>query len=156
MVLDGGPTDVGIESTVLSLAVEGRGALLRPGMVSRAAIEMVIGPVDVVTSATGAHPSPGMHERHYSPGTPLFVTNLLPEGEGAYLWQTCPQQALITIQMPTTPADYARQLYKTLHELDNGRLDYIAVEPPPEAAEWDGIRDRLHRAASKSFGPEIA
>jgi L-threonylcarbamoyladenylate synthase len=151
MVLDGGPTDVGIESTVLSLVVEGRPVLLRPGMVSRTAIEAVIGEVEVVTSAEGAHPSPGMHDRHYSPGTPLLVTNRLPEGRGAYLWQSSPQRATIEIQMPSNPKDYARRLYRTLHDLDAEQLDFIAVEPPLGAAEWDGIRDRLRRAESKEF-----
>src|ERR1700693_4077841 len=67
MVLDGGRTTVGIESTVLSLAGP-EAILLRPGMVSQAEIEEVIGPVLVPGSApAAAHPSPGMHRRHYSP-----------------------------------------------------------------------------------------
>src|SRR4051812_14130711 len=69
MVLDGGPCAVGIESTVLSL-VGPRAVLLRPGAVTRAQIEEVIGPLgDADEAPEGAHPSPGMHPRHYSPRT---------------------------------------------------------------------------------------
>ncbi len=66
-ILDGGPCQVGIESTVVSLSGEVP-VLLRPGGVSRSEIEEVIGPVITgVKTAEGAHPSPGMHPQHYSP-----------------------------------------------------------------------------------------
>src|ERR1700687_1833692 len=76
-VLDGGPCSVGIESTVLSL-VEPMPTLLRPGGISRTELEAIAGPVasasEVQTGApAGAHPSPGMHPRHYSPRTPLLL-----------------------------------------------------------------------------------
>ncbi len=73
MVLDGGRTTVGIESAVLSLSGSGA-VLLRPGMISRHDIEEVIGPVSALESVTeGAHVSPGLHARHYSPRTPLIL-----------------------------------------------------------------------------------
>src|SRR6476619_3276599 len=70
-VLDGGPTPVGIESTVISLA--GAPTLLRPGMIPREALEALIGPVQMAGAMEGAHPSPGMHPRHYAPRTPLIM-----------------------------------------------------------------------------------
>src|SRR5438270_1210329 len=70
-VLDGGPTQVGIESTVISLA--GPPVLLRPGMISREEIEALIGPVGTAGAVEGAHPSPGMHPRHYAPRTTLVL-----------------------------------------------------------------------------------
>ena len=89
IVLDGGPTTVGIESTVLSLA-GANPLLLRPGMLSRAEIEEVIGPVEVSgSSVAGAHRAPGMHPRHYSPRTQLLLVDdgrLPPRGRGTYLW----------------------------------------------------------------------
>ncbi len=93
MILDGGPTLLGIESTVLSLAGP-EAVLLRPGMVSRAQIEDVIGPVEVMRwpGEEAAHPSPGMHARHYSPRTPLALVSrgrLPAGGRGAYLWLEC-------------------------------------------------------------------
>src|SRR5260370_39799576 len=89
MVIDGGRTTVGIESTVLSLAGPGA-VLLRPGMVTQADIETVIGPIRIARAVTGAaHPSPGMHRKHYSPSTPLVLVrdrNLPAGGRGADLW----------------------------------------------------------------------
>ncbi len=90
MVLDGGRTTVGIESTVLSLA--GRSAvLLRPGMLTKAEIEAVIGPVQVArnVAAAGAHPSPGIASAALQPadsadsGGGRAAAN---GGRGAYLW----------------------------------------------------------------------
>ena len=151
LVLDAGPSPVGIESTVLSLAGE-TPMLLRPGMVSRADIEALIGPVALAGEATGAHPSPGMHRRHYAPRTRLrFVSGgrLPAEGRGAYLWIYCSAPAARGIQMPADPAGYAARLYAVLHELDGEEWDWIAVERPPASPEWAAILDRLTRAAEK-------
>ncbi len=153
MILDGGPTTVGIESTVLSLAGPAP-RLLRPGMVSRSDIEEVIGPIDegLEVSAEGAHPSPGLHRRHYSPRTQLAVVagGAVPNcGRGAYLHHSggCPA-GVRDVPMPPGPAAYAAVLYETLHALDTEGLDWIAVEQPPSGPEWAGIRDRLARAAA--------
>ncbi len=152
MILDGGPTTVGIESTVLSLAGP-RPLLLRPGHVTREEIESVIGPVETRDRAEGAHPSPGMHPRHYSPRTPLLLlrgTDSLPSaGSGAWLHLGTPRQGVRSIAMPTGAGEYARQIYARLHELDRDGLDWIAIEPPPDAPEWAGVVDRLRRAACR-------
>jgi L-threonylcarbamoyladenylate synthase len=151
MILEGGPTTVGIESTVLSLAGP-EAVLLRPGMVSRAQIEEVIGPLQVVRSSgeEAAHPSPGMHARHYSPRTPLVLVSgghLPSSGRGAYLWIECRANAARSIAMPKDAPAYAAALYRILHDLDAQRFDWIAVERPSLDASWDAIRDRLERAA---------
>lgn len=147
-VLDGGGTNVGIESTVVSLA-EGRNQLLRPGIISISEIEAMIGPVSRPPDPeSGAHSSPGTHPRHYSPATRLVVTRELPTGRGAYLWRDREIPCGLAIRMPADPAGYARELYAVLHRLDADELDYIAVEPLPETEEWAGIRDRLVRASS--------
>jgi L-threonylcarbamoyladenylate synthase len=150
MLLDGGPTQVGIESTVLSLA-EPVAVLLRPGMISQAQIEEVIGPIEVRADAPqGAHPSPGMHRKHYSPATRLLVVDGagLPPGRGAYLWIHAPAPTERSIQMPADSYAYAARLYDILHELDSGGFDWIAVERPPSGMMWAGILDRLERASS--------
>jgi L-threonylcarbamoyladenylate synthase len=144
-VLDGGPTTVGIESTVVSLA--GPPVLLRPGMISRAEIERLIGPVALASAVEGAHPSPGMHARHYSPRTRVILGQPPAGGRGAYLWLTHPQPAARAIPMPGDPHAYAAMLYATLHALDREGLDWIAVEPPPNGPAWEALRDRLRRAA---------
>jgi L-threonylcarbamoyladenylate synthase len=153
MILDGGPTNVGIESTVLSLAASPP-RLLRPGMISRGEIEALIGPVveagRLENGETGPQPSPGMRRRHYSPDTPLVLLQTgeaLPEGRGIYLWRERPADAAKSVRMPPDPAAYAAILYDTLHREDGADWDWIAVEQPPDAAEWAGILDRLRRAS---------
>jgi L-threonylcarbamoyladenylate synthase len=157
-ILDGGPCKVGIESTVLSLA-EPRPTLFRPGGISRTDLEAIVGPVasapEVQAGAlqTGAHPSPGLHSRHYSPRTTLYlVTNgkLPAQGQGIYLQHASPPNRpdTKTIQMPTAAADYAAALYEKLHEADAANVDWITVDLPPNAPEWEAVQDRLRRAAS--------
>jgi L-threonylcarbamoyladenylate synthase len=152
MVLDGGPTTVGIESTVLSLAGPDA-VLLRPGVVTRMDIEDLIGPVQAAQSASGdAHASPGMHPRHYSPRTPLVLIEdgrLPSSGRGAYLWMNHRTNAARSISMPSDPREYAAVLYRILHEADSQGWDWIAVERPPQTPSWAAIQDRLQRAASR-------
>ncbi len=140
-VLDGGPARVGIESTVLSLVDSP--TLLRPGVIPLPEIEALIGPVKLSGApGKGAHASPGMHERHYHPGTPLYLLapgDCPPEGRGAWL--------RIGREMPADAPAYAAVLYETLHSLDAQGLDWIAVERPPDSPEWAGVLDRLRRAA---------
>lgn len=140
-VLDGGPSEVGIESTVISLAPEP--VLLRPGVIPLPQIADLIGPVDVaIAPAEGQHPAPGMHERHYRPKTRLYLMrpgDRVPDGRGAWLH--------IGHEMPSEPRAYAAALYETLHSLDRQGFDWIAVERPPDTPEWAGVVDRLQRAA---------
>jgi L-threonylcarbamoyladenylate synthase len=152
MVLDGGPTSVGIESTVLSLAAPDA-ILLRPGMISQSEIEQVIGAIHVARVAEdSAHPAPGMHRRHYSPKTPLVLVEggrLPASGRGAYLSITQPANAARSIRMPADPHLYAAELYETLHDADAQGWDWIAVEKPPQEPAWAAILDRLERAAAR-------
>lgn len=133
MILDGGACDVGIESTVVSLA-SNRAAILRPGMISQPEIEAVIGPVEVRAGAE----SPGQHERHYSPRTRVVLGNAPSSGRGIHL------------VLPPTPAECAGQLYALLHAADTPDRDWIQIDLPPDTPEWAGVRDRLLRAASNA------
>jgi L-threonylcarbamoyladenylate synthase len=152
-ILDGGPCTVGIESTVLALA-DVVPLLLRPGGISREQIEQVIGPITRQSEPTEeAHPSPGMHPRHYSPRTRLLLVSngeVPRDGAGAYLQVRVAPVGLVreVVIMPATASDYAAQLYRTLHELDERGLDWVAVDIPPDTAEWEAVRDRLKRAAT--------
>jgi len=133
--LEGGPAKVGIESTVLSLA--GEPVLLRPGVIPVTELERVIGTIRIGQEAgEGPHVSPGMHERHYRPRTPLYLGSPPPQGRG------------VILQMPSDPREYAAVLYERLHDADAQGLDWIAIEMPPDTPEWAGVRDRLKRAAS--------
>ena len=154
-ILDGGPCQVGIESTVLSLAGP-QPVLLRPGGISRRDLESIVGPVETAESpADGAHSAPGMHPRHYSPRTKLLLISdgILPgQGQGIYLQHTRPphQHVSEVRQMPNFADEYAAALYRQLHEADAGNYDWIAVDLPPAAPEWEAVLDRLRRAAFKS------
>ena len=152
LILDGGPCEVGIESTVLSLTGP-HPILLRPGGISRAAIEALIGPVTTAADISeGAHPGPGMHPRHYSPRTRLLLINdgRVPEGNGTYLQHQHPpsRSDINVVQMPSTAAEYAAVLYRKLHETDDAGLDWIVVDLPPETPDWEAVHDRLRRASS--------
>jgi L-threonylcarbamoyladenylate synthase len=142
-LLDGGPCEVGLESTVIAVTKDGL-EVLRPGM---AFVD------DAVASgepSEAAHRSPGQHKKHYSPRTRVLLVShghLPSEGPGAYLWIMQESAAARVIRMPAQADAYAAALYRQLHELDREGLDWIAVEFPPETPEWAAIRDRLTRAA---------
>ena len=151
-ILDGGPCTVGIESTVLSLVTH-KATILRPGGVSRAEIEEVLGTIAISTEAQeGAHASPGQHAKHYSPRTHMLLSDAgeVPrDGRGVYLRISRDPRRESTIrQMPDNPRDYAVELYRVLHECDAEGFDWIAAEQPPSTEEWEAVLDRLRRAAS--------
>ena len=152
-ILDGGPCPVGIESTVLSLVNE-IPVLLRPGGISRQQIEELIGLITSLEQPPpGAHPAPGMHPRHYSPRTALYLVcdgHVPIQGRGAYLQIGLPPRASVAevVMMPADAVAYAARLYDVLHTLDARGYDWIAVETPGPGPEWEGVRDRLSRAAN--------
>jgi L-threonylcarbamoyladenylate synthase len=152
-ILDGGPCQVGIESAVLSLAA-GVPELLRPGGISRQQFEEVIGAIARAGhEPSGSHPSPGMHPRHYSPRTPLYLVHdgQVPlYGSGVYLQIGSPPLASVrkVVLMPNGADEYAFRLYSVLHALDTHGFDWIAVDTPGPGAEWEGVLDRLQRAAT--------
>ena len=151
LILDGGPANVGLESTVLSLAGPSP-VLLRPGMITRERIEALIGPVSLAEDPPhGPHSSPGQHRKHYSPRTPLlFVENgELPRGRGAYLYWRTFLPAARAYRMSSDPDISAARLYGILHEFDSQAWDWIAVERPPTGRGWEAIHDRLNRAAAR-------
>jgi L-threonylcarbamoyladenylate synthase len=153
LILDGGPCKVGIESTVLSLTAS-KPRLLRPGGISRRELEGILGPIDSAPEQQiGAHPAPGLHPKHYSPRTTLYLTtkgNVPDKSHGIYLqYKHPPSRADIRIhQMPLSPALYAAVLYEVLHQADSGNYTWIGVDCPPSTAEWEAIHDRLKRAAA--------
>jgi L-threonylcarbamoyladenylate synthase len=155
LILDGGDCAFGIESTVVRLEPEGA-TLLRPGAIPVALIESVLGQplrrapaIDVRDGH--AQDSPGLHERHYAPRTPMFLYQqgqALPPGRGGMLTlSNSNAETAYRVQMPENAADYARRLYAELHALDCAGLDWIAVEAPPADPSWAAVHDRLRRAA---------
>lgn len=148
-IVDGGACEVGIESTVVSLS-GAEPVLLRPGMITREQLEEALGrPVAMAGEVEGAHPSPGMHHKHYAPRTPVVLVRdgQVPAGKGAYLWMKRAADAELAVRMPADPAGYARVLYEALHRADDAGVEWIAVEGPPEGEAWRAVWDRLRRAA---------
>ncbi len=148
-VLDGGPCQVGLESTILDLSGP-QPRILRPGQLSREAIEEVVGPLSL--GQQGAPRVPGALERHYAPRTPTHwfdASQPLPQGRWGWLGFS-PQPAALERRMPVVSQDYARELYAALRELDGKNLEQILVEPLPPESEWEAIRDRLNRATTEA------
>ena len=139
MILDAGPTRVGIESTVVSLR-RIPPAILRPGMITQEELEAVTGVAwERELNLPRVSESPGLQARHYAPQTPFYVLESgapQPPGRGR------------VISMPSNPAGYAASLYAELHTADKEGWDWIAVQKPPETPEWAGILDRLRRASA--------
>lgn len=161
LILDGGPTANGIESTVLDLTTDPP-TLLRPGPVSIAQIEAVIGPIRKNREARGGPlPSPGLMPRHYAPRTPVELhpsrADLESRAEelrhrgGKIGKMTLGGESiasLVHVAMPVGAEAYAGQLYGVLHQLDAMGLDRILIELPPQGDEWLAVHDRLSRAAA--------
>jgi len=154
-VLDGGPCQVGIESTVVAIE-KGQLKLLRPGMLSLGDLQQQAVP------SGEAHPAPGMSERHYSPRTPLFLVaggaddRFLSSAKpgGVYIWRVNPARGVQSIQMPEGADEYAAHLYAVLHDLDAENRPWIAIELPPDTPEWAAIHDRLMRAGKRAESRE--
>jgi L-threonylcarbamoyladenylate synthase len=163
LVLDGGPTTVGIESTVVDVTSDVP-RILRPGMISRDDIAAVVGTAEEGSTArTGGAPrSPGLTGKHYAPRARvrLFTaetrSGAVEEARlatqqrcriGAMLFSAFPMELTDARVMPQQPGAYARELYAVLHALDDAGCDVIFVEVPPGDAAWSGVLDRLERAA---------
>jgi L-threonylcarbamoyladenylate synthase len=154
LVLEGGPSEVGIESTIVDLS-SGAAVLLRPGKISRAELEKIV----ALEEKTGASPRhSGGLERHYSPRTParLVPTHALDreisrlKDRVAVLAFSRPDERVdYWLRMPREPDEYAQKLYAALRELDGAGCEMILVEAPPEAPEWAAVRDRLRRACGE-------
>lgn len=161
LILDGGPTNVGIESTVLDVTCEPP-RILRPGMVSEKMLHSVVGSLtsDGSSRDETIARSPGQTPRHYAPRARLEVVPAAyarmvfrtdgPDGE-LLLWGTggrggCggPRPRFL----PRDPSRYAAGLYAALRDMDAAGIAQIHVEEPPSGPEWAAIHDRLRRAAT--------
>ncbi|MDD2724241.1 MAG: L-threonylcarbamoyladenylate synthase [Methylovulum sp.] len=160
MILDGGPCQVGVESTIIDLS-GGQPRLLRPGQLSVAAIEAVLQQTLLLPEAVSEIRAPGMMAVHYAPVT---MALLCPAQDLAKLAQTfldghqrvgvlayqqdLPAHPLLVVEhMPDSVAAYAQALYASLRKLDGLQLDRILVEQPPQTEAWRAVNDRLGKAA---------
>ncbi len=164
-VVDGGPTTVGIESTVVALEPDGAGGerlvLLRHGGVARSQLEAA-GFCVVEASADEddgpARRAPGRIERHYAPGVPLVAVGrgadgalALPETDEAFAVVARGDargaaDARHCDVLPVDAAGFARELYAALHRVASSGCTVAFVERLPSAPDWRAVADRLQRA----------
>ncbi len=159
-VLDGGDAELGIESSIVDCS-RGHPVLLRPGVLTRARIEAVAG--EVLRAADASAPrAPGTLAAHYAPNaklrlmstamlhTALQVLGDRPLKLAVYSRGPPPGAArgVLHRRMPAQAAQTAHELFSVLREFDAEGAQLIWVEEPPPEPEWDGVRDRLSRAAA--------
>lgn len=154
LILDGGPSHVGIESTVLDLTVQPP-RILRPGMIHAESLLAVTGELAMEGTPSEQLKSPGLLLKHYSPKASLIIrqwenpAELESEPDDVHIiaYSRIPLRGNVTV-IPHDAEAYARALYAELHRCDEAGARLIIVEAVPETPEWDSIRDRLNRAAS--------
>jgi L-threonylcarbamoyladenylate synthase len=158
-IVDGGKTQVGVESTVLDLS-RGVPKVLRQGGTELEKIEALIGTVEVSCSTPSEAPlSPGQLKSHYAPRTPLVLCkrgemDAIPfaTGEGR-LYFSCPEGVGIIAERTRVlsetgnATEAAANLFDCLHELDSLGLEFIRAEEAPDCGLGKAINDRLRRAA---------
>ncbi len=167
-VLDGGPCEIGLESTVLDLTGDGA-RILRPGALGERELKPLTGalipPPTPATSSgefaseSGAetpHSSPGQMARHYAPRARARLFSHLTDahfhavalGDGKKLGVIALEPTTLKareIVLPGEPIGYARELYATLHAMDEAGVELILIEEPPATPAWSAVRDRLTR-----------
>ena len=151
-ILDGGPCEVGIESTIVSFADVKRPVLLRYGAISQNEIEDLIGPVGVRISFGSKPEAPGQLDRHYATSKPLTLTSAteaLPVGNAFILGFGEDPQAVFNYNLSPTSSlsEAARNLFGALRLADESDYDQIVAVTVPDEGIGKAINDRLRRAA---------
>jgi len=168
VILEGGASVLGIESTIVDCTVVPP-RVLRPGSIAREAIAAAIGGVIAIAAEDDAVPRvSGRVAGHYAPRRPLELVDggllgaramaLYPQRLGALalpailsaLPASGPGSMAAAIAASQDPREFARDLYANLRRLDDAALDRLLVAEPPATPEWEAVNDRLRRAATGS------
>ncbi len=164
LILDGGPCAVGIESTIVD-CTRGVPVLLRPGAITRAQIAAACGINPLSKEELEGHTprASGTLEAHYAPNAPVRLMRAaqlqaaldqLPQNNPPLAiyartpLRLPPAVAVHQRPMPTTAQATAQELFAALRSFDDAGAQRIWIETPPDTAEWEGVRDRLQRAAA--------
>jgi len=164
LIVDGGQSQVGIESTVIDLAIHPP-RVLRPGMIHEESLAAVLGELGTWNLELGTLRSPGLLRKHYAPKAKLIVRTWRDTADLNSQLSTCNFQPLTTHIIAHThipsgegfggvsviPHDaeaYARAIYAELHRCDEAGAKLIVAEALPEGVEWRAIADRLNRAVA--------
>lgn len=159
LVLDGGDCDLGIESTIVDCS-RGRPVLLRPGLLTRASVVAALGE-PLADADADAPRAPGTLASHYAPRarlrlwTPAALAAALdkpdtwPTGLAVYSRRSVAPGAACRWQaMPEDAGAVAHELFAVLRRMDDAGATEIWVEQPPDHPAWEGVSDRLRRAAT--------
>lgn len=164
-ILDGGPCDIGVESTIINLAGP-TPSILRHGAITREMLEDFLGR-PVPDAGKNAPRASGNLKSHYAPNTKaemvdraqflarvaaLADQNLAVMASQSLL-KELPGNVIFTREAPATEAAYAHCLYEYLHELDAAGADRILIERPPQTPSWAAVDDRLNRACADKNQP---
>ncbi len=166
LILDGGECDVGIESTIID-CTRGAPVLLRPGQITRAQIEAACGRAvldknsPIETMGQSAPRASGTLESHYAPRAKVRLMSaqditaklqaLGPHANNLGLWSAERPNAgagVLWREQPASADEAAHALFSVLRDLDARGVQQIWVQLPPNTPEWEGVRDRLQRAAA--------
>jgi L-threonylcarbamoyladenylate synthase len=148
LVLEGGASEVGIESTIVDLS-SGAAVVLRPGKISAGELGIPVG-------KSGPRHSGGM-EKHYAPRTPARLVPThdldkeiarLKSGAAVLAFSRPDERVDFWLRMPRDPAAYAQKLYACLRELDGAGCEAILIEAPPAEPGWEAVLDRLRKATA--------
>lgn len=165
LILDGGSTNIGVESTVIDMTSDPP-VILRPGWITQEMLNVVIGPVDRAASEDEVRRSPGTRHPHYSPCARVI---LIERGSPDILEQVCREHlkygavcfighTVLTIHHPlfysirlgSEAGEYARSIYAALRDADKRKPGVIVVEGISDTGEGEAVMDRLRRAASEA------
>ena len=167
-VLDGGPCELGIESTIVD-CTRGEPALLRPGQLDRRRVEAMLGG-PLAAPGSDAPRASGTLEAHYAPraAVRLYTTAELARALAEFAENPAAAPRALAVYsrtafvpppagvrwrpMPVDPAPAAHELYAALRGFDAEGAEHIWVEEPPCDPAWEGVRDRLQRAAVAASG----
>ena len=164
VLLDGGDSPIGLESTIVS-CLDGQVRFLRPGFITRSQIQQVVGEL---TEGGEAPRVPGDRAQHYAPSTPLEIIPWeLLEAKAAEILERDEKVAVLAMRPPLhprrymtwinagkKPEAYAHNLYNNLRTLDRAQCVRILVQELPKDERWAAILDRLQRA-SGSGGEDL-
>jgi L-threonylcarbamoyladenylate synthase len=165
VVLDGGESQIGLESTIVSFEGE-QVRLLRPGFVTYSQLKSVVG--DVIVGAAASTPRvPGAKVSHYAPVTPMSIVPVDEiDKQAQQLSEGGRRVAVLAMRLPLKtypsvtwinagrrPDAYAHDLYSNLRVLDKAGCEQILVQDVPSEEKWTAIRDRLARGAAVGGAP---
>jgi L-threonylcarbamoyladenylate synthase len=146
LILDGGPSQIGLESTVVSF-IDGKAKLLRPGGISRGTLEKCLG-VALAGGTPGPFHAPGQLESHYAPRAMLRLDVTAPGPDQVFLGFGDVAAGPHTLSASGNLTEAAANLFRKLHELDAAGATHIAIAPIPHTGLGEAINDRLKRAAA--------